>query len=130
MVRGALIVCALIAPVATGAAWMLRGAAAAASVAIAVAMVLANTAIAATVLVLVARKDPLLAPAAAMPSYAFRMAGMVSAMALLRKASFIDPPVFATAFGVAVVATLWAEARVYRSTPWVAMTFLKTKETT
>lgn len=124
MVKAAVILCLAAAVPAAVAAWLVRGPNGAAGVGMALALVLANTVIAAAVLVWAGKRWPLLAPAVAMPSYAFRMAGLVFAMAKLRHASFVDAPAFAIAFGAAVVFTLFAEARAYGKTPWAALTFL------
>ncbi|HVL90738.1 MAG TPA: hypothetical protein VM841_10945, partial [Actinomycetota bacterium] len=123
MVRSALLVVSAATPPTAAIAWLLRGPEGAISVLLAVAIVLANAFVSAAVLAFAVKRSPLMGPSLQMPSYAFRMAGIVFVLAKLRNASFVDVPTFAICFAVAVVATLAVEARVYKRTPWVALTF-------
>ena len=124
MVRGAFVVVATATPPAAAVAWIVRGPNGAISVLLAVAIVLANAIVSAAVLAFAVKKSALMGPSLQMPSYAFRMAGIVFTLAKLRDASFVDAPTFAVCFAAAVVATLAVEARVYKRTPWIALTFL------
>ncbi|HEX9696654.1 MAG TPA: hypothetical protein VGB64_10140 [Actinomycetota bacterium] len=130
MVRGAMVAVSAATPPVAAIAWIVRGPEGAASVIIAVAIVLANAFVSALVLAVAVKRSPLMGPSLQMPSYAFRMAGIVFTLAKLRNASFVDPPTFAICFAVAVVATLAIEARIYKRTPWAALTFLEQKELT
>lgn len=125
MVRGALIAVSAATPPVAAIAWLLRGPEGAASVLIAVAIVLTNALVSAAVLAFAVKRSPLLGPSLQMPSYAFRMAGILFTLAKLRNASFVDPTTFAICFALAVVATLAIEMRVYKRTPWAALTFLE-----
>lgn len=130
MVRGALLVVAAATPPAAAIAWLARGPNGAISAVIAVAIVLANAFVSAAILAVAVKRSILMGPSLQMPSYTFRMAGILFVLAKLRNASFIDVPTFAACFAAAVVATLAAEARVFKRTPWVALTFLNQKEPT
>lgn len=124
MVRGALIVVSAAAVPVAALMLLLRGPEGAISVLIAVAIVLANALISAAVLAFAVKRSPLMGPSLQLPSYTFRMAGILFLLAKLRNASFVDAPTFAICFGLAVVATLAIEARIYKRTPWVALTFM------
>jgi hypothetical protein len=117
-------------PVVTGLAFVARGRAGALAAALASTLVLANFAVAGLTLVWAARRQPVMFPAVAMPSYAFRMLGMLLALKFLKGVDAIDHTTFAVAFGAGVVALLAYECRLYAKTPWLALTFDSTKEMT
>lgn len=129
LARGALAAGAAAAPVFAAIAFVVRGADAAVSVAVALAIVLANTLVSALLLAWATRRWPMFGAAISMPSYAVRMGVILFLLSRLREASFVDPPVFAIAFGVGVVATLALEARTYRRTPWAALTLAGDRST-
>ena len=129
MVRGGMIAAGLALPVAAALALAFRGTAGALGASAAIALVLANFAVAGLTLAWTARRAPVMFPAVAMPSYAFRMIGVFLAMKFLRGTQAIDHPTFAITFGLGVVALLAFECRLYAKTPWLALTFSPTKET-
>jgi hypothetical protein len=130
MVRGGVAAGALVTPAAAAIAFAVRGRAGGLAVVAAFGLVLANFAISGAILTLAARRYPLMFPAIAMPSYALRMLSMLFAMQQLRQVSAIDHLTFAVTFGAGVVALLVYECWLYTKTPWLALTFSPTKETT
>lgn len=130
MVRGGLAAGAAALPVAAGIAFAVRGSEGALAAALALALIVANFAVAGAALAWAARKNAVLFPAVALPSYAFRMLGVLMAMRALREVDVIDHPTFVVTFGVGIVALLGYECWLYTKTPWLALTFSPTKETT
>ena len=108
---------------AAGLAYALRGGDGAASVAIAIGLVLANAALAAGISILAGCISTMTAAMVSLPSFAFRLAIMFTALAWLRGQSYIDRPAFALTFGMAVMVVIWFEARGWKRTPWLALTF-------
>lgn len=117
-------------PVAAGVALLARGADGALGAILALSLILANFAVAGLTLAWAGRRNAVLFPAVAMPSYVVRMLGILVAMNFLKGVAFIDHPTFAVTFGVGVVALLAFECRLYARTPWLALAFSTTKETT
>ena len=58
------------------------------------------------------------------------MGAMLAAFNFLHGVDVIDHAAFALTFGLGVVALLAYECRLYARTPWLALTFSSTKETT
>ncbi|MBI4728975.1 MAG: hypothetical protein HY775_05670 [Acidobacteria bacterium] len=110
----------------TGVALLVRGASGAAAAALALALVVANFALSGAALDAAARRWPLSFPAVALPSYAFRMAGLFVAMSLV-KSSPADPIVFAIVFCAAVAGLVAYECVVWARTPWLALTLSEEK---
>ena len=130
MVRGGMLAGLATVPVAGGVALLARGGSGALGAVVALGLILANFAVAGLALAWAARRTAVLFPAVAMPSYVLRMIGLLVAMKYLKGAAFIDHPTFAVTFGVGVVALLAFECRLYARTPWLALAFSTTKETT
>ena len=125
MAKGALMWGAAAAMPAAGIAYVVRGRNGALSTLIALGIVLANAAAAAIVSAFAGKRSALGAAAISMPSFAVRMAAILAALGMLKNASFVDEPTFALTFGLAVTAVLHMEAKAWKRTPWVAMTFDK-----
>jgi hypothetical protein len=123
MVRGGLLAGALALPIMAGLATALRGSHGGLAAITALALVLANFAVAGYTLVFAARRSKTMFPAVALPSYAFRMLGVLMAMKYLHDVPAIDRPTFAITFGVGVAALLAYECWLYAKTPWLALTF-------
>jgi hypothetical protein len=121
MVRDALFLGALAAPVAAAAAYLARGLDGALSAFVALGIVLGNAALSAAASAIAGRRSASTAAAVALPSFAFRMLGIFVAMALLARAPFVDRPTFALTFGVAVAVVIALEARTWKRTPWIAL---------
>ncbi len=132
MVRNGVLAGIAAVPVAALAAFATRGPDGAAGAAIALGLVLANFAVSGALLVWT-KRNPILFPTLGLPSYAFRMLGVLMAMKALKETTFIDHPTFAVTFGAGVVALLAYECLLYARTPWLALSFTPktiTKETT
>jgi len=127
MARGALLLGAVLAPVASGAAYLARGGEGAAAAALAVAVAVGNFAVAAAISAFAGRRSPIVAAYVGLPSYVVRMPIVLAILALLRGRSFVDEPSLFVAFAVAVAATLAYEANLWRRTPWIALTFGETR---
>lgn len=111
---------------AVGAALVLgavRGPDAALSVGLAAALILGNAVASAAISALAGKLTPTGPAMFALPSFAFRMAAILAVLRSLQGRTFIDEPVFAAAFGLMLALTLFLEARAYKRTPWLALTF-------
>lgn len=100
-----------------------RGSAAAASVLIASALILGNAGLSAGISAVAGRITPTGPAMVSLPSFALRLSLLFSMMAWLTGKSFVDETVFAISFACALVFTLVMEARAWRRTPWLALTF-------
>lgn len=127
MARGALWLGVALAPVASGAAFVLRGTEGAVAAAFAVAVAVGNFAIAGAISALAGRRSPIAAAYVGLPSYVVRMPVVLAILAALREWSFIDEPSLIITFASGVVATLVYEAVLWRRTPWIALTFGETR---
>src|SRR5258708_6053488 len=106
LVRGGLIAAAAVVPVAAVIGFAFRrGPGALAGVA-AIGLVIANFAVAGWTLTYAARRSAALFPAVAMPSFAFRMLGVLLAMKWIHGISVIDRTTFAITFGLGVATLL------------------------
>jgi hypothetical protein len=130
MIRGGMIAGLAVTPLVCGAAFLVRGSTGALGALIAVGLLLGNFAVAGVILILAARRSSIMFPAVAMPSYVLRILGLLVAANVLRHTSVIDHPTFAVTFGMGIVALLAYECRLYAKTPWLALTFSPTEETT
>lgn len=130
MVRAGMVAGSAAVPVAAFVALLVRGTEGALGAAVAGGLVLANFAVAGLALAWAARRNAALFPAIAMPSYVIRMLGVLATVKALKGATFIDHPTFAVTFAAGVVALLAYECRLYVKTPWLALAFSTTKETT
>jgi hypothetical protein len=126
MARGALWLGAALAPVASGAAFALRGAEGAVAAAFAVAVAVGNFAVAGAISALAGRRSPIAAAYVGLPSYVVRMPVVLGILVALSEWSFIDEPTLLITFAAGVVATLAYEAVLWRRTPWIALAFGKT----
>jgi hypothetical protein len=129
MVRAGLLAGAAATPVVVLVAGLVRGVEGIVAAVAALGLVLANFAVSGAALAYAAKRNKILFPAIAMPSYAFRMLAMLMAMKAFREIDMIDVPAFAITFSVGVVALLAYECWIYTKTPWLALTFSPTKET-
>lgn len=129
MVRAGLVAGAAAAPPVVLVALAVRGGTGGLAALAALGLVLANFAVSGATLAYAAKRNQTLFPAVAMPSYAFRMLGVLMAMKTFREIDAIDVPTFAVTFGTGVVALLAYECWIYTKTPWLALTFSPTKET-
>jgi len=130
MIRGGMLAGLAVTPVVCALAFLARGSSGALGSLIAVALLLGNFAVAGAILILAARRSAIMFPVVAMPSYLIRILGLLVAANVLRHTSVIDHPTFAVTFGIGIVALLAYECRLYARTPWLALTFSPTEETT
>ena len=121
--RGALVWGVAGAAVASLAIWPVRGTDAAVSVLLAGGLVLANAAASAAISVLAGKVSSTGSAMIALPSFAVRMSLMFLALIALDGRPFIDEPVFALSFCGALTLVLLMEARGFKRTPWIALTF-------
>jgi hypothetical protein len=121
--RGALAWGAVVAVPATGLGYLLRGPAGAASVAVGVGLILANTAASAGLSTIAGRFSPVGGAMMSLPSFAFRLTMLFAALAVIDGRAFIDEPSFVIAFVGALVLVLAMEARAWRRTPWLVLSF-------
>lgn len=125
LVRGAVAWGALAAIPASTLTSVARGPDAGLSVLLAAGIVLANAALAAAISAFAGRLSTLTAAFVSLPSFAFRMLGILAALSALKGRAFVDEPAFALSFGLAVVAVLALEAASWKRTPWIALTMTK-----
>lgn len=123
IVKDALVVGPVVAGVAACVLGVVRGPSAASSVLIASCLIFANAGLSAAISSIAGRITPVGGAMVSLPSFALRLSLMFSALAWLTGKRFVDEPVFAIAFAVALVFTLAMEARAWRRTPWLALTF-------
>jgi hypothetical protein len=98
------------------------------SISIAIAIVLANALATAGISVLAGRFSPTGAAMIALPSFALRMSMVVALLELVKVTDLVIPPIFAATFAGGVALVLFIEARTYRRTPWLALTFAPKEE--
>ena len=106
-------------------AWIFRGTAGALAALIALTLVVANIAVSGLALLIAARRAPENYPIIALPSYAFRMAGVFSVMGAVYASGSIDQPTFTVTFALGVVGILVYECVLWARTPWLALEFGK-----
>jgi hypothetical protein len=123
LTKGAVLVTAGVALPASVIAGLVDGRRGVLSVTIAIAIVLANALAAAGISMFAGRISRTGAAMIAMPSFALRMAVIVAFLELIKPHDLVAPPIFAATFGAAVVLVLVIEARTFRRTPWLALTF-------
>lgn len=104
-------------------AWLARGPEGAISVAIAAGLILGNVALTALISMIGARTSNVGAAMMALPSFAIRMSLMFTVLVALDGRPFIDDPSFVVAFCGALTLVLVSEARTFKRTPWIAMSF-------
>lgn len=122
LVRGALAWGGIAAAAGAVVVYPLRGAEASASVLLAAAIALGNAGAAAGLSALAGRVTSLGPALVAVPSFLVRMLGIVATLAALRARPFVDEPVFASSFGVAVTLVLVWEVARWKRIPWLALT--------
>ena len=127
MAKGALWLGAFLAPIAGGAAFVLRGTEGAVAAAFAIALAVGNFAIAGAISSFAGRRSPIAAAYVGLPSYIVRMPVVLGILVGLREWSFIDEPSLIVAFAAGVAATLAYEAVLWKRTPWIALTFGETR---
>lgn len=93
------------------------------SVVVAVGIVIGNAFAAAGLSAMAGRISRTGAAMIALPSFALRMTAIVVLLELVKLHGFVIPALFAASFGTAVALVLVIEARNYRRTPWLALTF-------
>ncbi|MFN2614913.1 MAG: hypothetical protein ABR552_08890 [Actinomycetota bacterium] len=108
---------------AAGAGAAIAGARGAISTSIAIGLVVANALAAAAISTLAGKRWRFGAPMIAFPSFTFRMTAVVSLLVVITDRPFIDTTIFACTFGVAIFGALVLEARTFKRTPWLALTF-------
>lgn len=111
---------------AVGVAYLVRGRNGAISLLIATALVIANAVAAAGLSMWAGRLHGLASGFVALPSFAFRMAGILAVLIALKGASFIDKPTFAISFAVTLTIVMFLEAKSFKNTPWLVRAFSKT----
>lgn len=127
MARGALYLGVVLAPIASGTAFILRGTEGAVAAAFAVAVAVGNFAIAAAISVIAGRRSPVASAYVGLPSYMVRMPVVLGVLVALREQSFIDEPSLLITFAAGVAVTLAYEAVLWRRTPWIALAFGETR---
>lgn len=110
---------------ATAIAFLVRGTEGALAVVLALAIVVGNLVVFGLIMLFAARVFPDSAPAFAIPSYAFRMIGVFTAMAAVRSTNAIDQTTFFVAFAVGLAGILAYECFIWARTPWLALDFVK-----
>ena len=108
---------------AAGVAFLARGERGAISALLAVGIVLANAALAAGLSAAAGRISFTAAGIVSFPSFLLRIAIIAATFTTLGPASFVDRATLGVTFGVALIAVLALEARAWKRTPWIAMTF-------
>ena len=108
-----------------GIAWALRGPEGAAAVAAALAIVAGNFVLSGIALGFASRRVPTVFPMIALPSYAFRMAGVFTAMSAAYASRAIDDATFTVAFMGGLIWILVYECVLWARTPWLAIEFGK-----
>lgn len=108
---------------AAGIAYLARGDKGAISAAIAVGIVLVNAVVAAALSTAAGRISFAAAGLVSFPSFFLRLAGIAAAFTALGSLSIIDRGTLAVTFGLALVWVLALEARAWKRTPWLALTF-------
>lgn len=110
---------------ATAVGFILRGTQGALAVVVALGIVVGNLVLFGLIMMFAARVFPDAAPAFAIPSYAFRMIGVFTAMAAVRSTTAIDQTTFFVAFAVGLAGILAYECFIWARTPWLALDFVK-----
>jgi hypothetical protein len=104
-------------------AFLVRGSHGAVSALIAIAIVLANAAIAAGLSAAAGRISFAAAGLVSFPSFLLRLVAITVAFNVLGRYPMIDTSTLVVTFGIALVAVLALEARAWKRTPWLALTF-------
>jgi hypothetical protein len=123
LVRDVLVWGTLAMLVAAGLLFGVRGGPGALSVILAGGLVIANALVSALISTAAGRLSPTGAMMISLPSFAVRLSLIAGAMTFLKGRSFIDEPVFAAAFAVTILAVIVFEARAFKRTPWLVLTF-------
>ncbi|MGZ4205252.1 MAG: hypothetical protein ACXVES_08340 [Actinomycetota bacterium] len=108
---------------AAGIAYLARGDKGAVSAAVAIGIVVANAAVAAALSAAAGRISFTAAGLVSFPSFFLRLGGIAAAFTALGRLSVIDRGTLAVTFGLALVFVLALEARAWKRTPWLALTF-------
>ncbi|MGZ4105056.1 MAG: hypothetical protein ACXVP8_07315, partial [Actinomycetota bacterium] len=93
------------------------------SAAVAIGIVVANAAVAAVLSAAAGRISFTAAGLVSFPSFFLRLGGIAAAFTALGRLSVIDRGTLAVTFGLALVFVLALEARAWKRTPWLALTF-------
>ena len=128
LTKGAVLWTAIAAVPASVVAGLVDGGRGVLSVTIATAIVLANALASAGISMLAGRLSRTGAAMIALPSFAVRMALVVALLELVKLTHLVVPAIFAATFGTAVALVLFIEARTYKRTPWLALTFAPKEE--